>query len=266
MNNENQNNFDPNDAGLLEQQLLELHYGLLDDSKAQELRARIETDSTVAMKWAKTLEMAGQFASAANLAGTSEVEVESFDNTDRIPPIIVDPSRKNRTARNQVEIDINGKRVNFETMSAANALDKSSLDKSVLDKSVLDKSVLDKLELGKSKKAKWSKEVAFNEFKHQQRQHRFWVKAIAALAACFLVIVLGRFFTGIPASPRLALRIEATTLRQTGESSNSETSLARNQFEFFTSHLNSANVADGVFSIAFGCCKSRRDRLAPGNT
>ena len=49
----------------LQQQLLELHYGLLEDHEAAALRAAIATDPEVASEWAATLRVAGKLADAA---------------------------------------------------------------------------------------------------------------------------------------------------------------------------------------------------------
>ncbi len=54
----------------LKQLLLELHYDLLDDNEASELRARIENEPQVAAAWSQTLRLAGKLASAAKVEGT----------------------------------------------------------------------------------------------------------------------------------------------------------------------------------------------------
>lgn len=66
-------NHDPNtnhrhrDDDALRQELMELHYGLLDEDEADALRHRIETDPMVARVWADTLVVAGKFAVAAKV-------------------------------------------------------------------------------------------------------------------------------------------------------------------------------------------------------
>ncbi|MDM4013831.1 MG2 domain-containing protein [Roseiconus lacunae] len=57
----------PHDDDQLRQQLLELHYELLDDDEVESLRSRINRDPHVATLWAQTLRMAGKFAEAAKL-------------------------------------------------------------------------------------------------------------------------------------------------------------------------------------------------------
>ena len=53
----------------LQQTLLELHYGLLDDAAAARWRRRIESEADVALAWAEVLKLTGQFAEAAKLRG-----------------------------------------------------------------------------------------------------------------------------------------------------------------------------------------------------
>ncbi|QEG40588.1 MG2 domain-containing protein [Roseimaritima ulvae] len=53
----------------LQQDLLEMHYGLLDDAEAARLQHRIHTEPEVAALWAETIQMAGKFADAARLTG-----------------------------------------------------------------------------------------------------------------------------------------------------------------------------------------------------
>lgn len=63
--NQDPNNNRPQDDDELRQTLLELHYGLLEDDEAAELKRRIETEPQMAQRWAETLSMAGRFAEAA---------------------------------------------------------------------------------------------------------------------------------------------------------------------------------------------------------
>ena len=53
----------------IQQTLLELHYGLLDDAEAARWRKRIESEADVALAWAEVLKLTGQFAEAAKLRG-----------------------------------------------------------------------------------------------------------------------------------------------------------------------------------------------------
>ena len=62
------------DKDELRQQLLELHYDLLDSDKATQLRHAIETDPDVAFEWASTLRVAGQFSDAAKLQDATEFQ------------------------------------------------------------------------------------------------------------------------------------------------------------------------------------------------
>ena len=66
------------------QLLLELHYGLLDDEQAAELRSRIASDSEVAMAWAQTLRLAGKMASAA------KIESEETDLNLQVNKLVLD--------------------------------------------------------------------------------------------------------------------------------------------------------------------------------
>ena len=66
----------------MDQTLLELHYGLLDDEEADALRRRIETEPEVAMKWASALTLAGKFAEAAKVeakVATKGAAAQRFD-------------------------------------------------------------------------------------------------------------------------------------------------------------------------------------------
>ena len=55
------------DKDELRQALLELHYDLLDEPEATELRAAIVSDADVAAEWANTMKLAGKIADAAKL-------------------------------------------------------------------------------------------------------------------------------------------------------------------------------------------------------
>ena len=58
-----------NQPANIQQSLLELHYGLLDDTEAAQWRRHIETEADVAAAWAEVLKLTGQFAEAAKLQG-----------------------------------------------------------------------------------------------------------------------------------------------------------------------------------------------------
>ncbi|TWT92394.1 MG2 domain-containing protein [Stieleria varia] len=62
-----------NDHDELMQQLMELHYGLLDDSEAAELRGRIAKDPAVATAWATTLQLAGKITEATKVQPTGDL-------------------------------------------------------------------------------------------------------------------------------------------------------------------------------------------------
>ncbi|MFM9965402.1 MAG: MG2 domain-containing protein [Planctomycetaceae bacterium] len=53
----------------IQQTLLELHYGLLDDAAAARWQKRIASEEDVALAWAEVLKLTGQFAEAAKLQG-----------------------------------------------------------------------------------------------------------------------------------------------------------------------------------------------------
>ncbi len=64
----------------LQQDLLEMHYGLLDEADAARLQHRIHTEPHVAALWAETIQLAGQFADAARLTGLpTPTTGEDFD-------------------------------------------------------------------------------------------------------------------------------------------------------------------------------------------
>lgn len=58
-----------NQSNEIQQTLLELHYGLLDEAEAARWRQRIGTEADVARAWADVLNLTGQFAEAAKLQG-----------------------------------------------------------------------------------------------------------------------------------------------------------------------------------------------------
>ena len=53
----------------IQQTLLELHYGLLDEAEAAQWRRRIETEPETAVAWAEVLQLATRFAEAAKVRG-----------------------------------------------------------------------------------------------------------------------------------------------------------------------------------------------------
>lgn len=71
------------DQDQMRQTLLELHYGLLDDEPADELRRRIATEPVVASLWAETLSAADQFAKVAKLE--TKIEPPPLWYPDRLP-------------------------------------------------------------------------------------------------------------------------------------------------------------------------------------
>ena len=54
-----------NNSNDLQQTLLELHYGLLDETEATQWRQRIASDAEVALAWADVLKLSDQFSKAA---------------------------------------------------------------------------------------------------------------------------------------------------------------------------------------------------------
>ncbi|QDV40529.1 A-macroglobulin complement component [Stieleria neptunia] len=74
MNHEPNTNHPPTDDDDLRQALLELHYGLLDDDESAELKQRIDTDPTVAQRWAETLLVASKLAAAAKVSAPAKRE------------------------------------------------------------------------------------------------------------------------------------------------------------------------------------------------
>ena len=213
----------------LEQELLELHYGLLEESEAQTLRSRIENEASVAKLWAKTLEMAGQFADAANLAGVTKV-----NGIDRQPLELPNPeergpvSRLNGVAQN----NFGNQSVNSETAEpeVVNRFEQADVFPPI--KSV--QKHLDKHD---------SYEAAEAKFKTERKWNRRWMFVAATLATCFFAIITGQFLNNFPEAPSAAIRIEAESLQSNDSSPNS--------FEFFTSTVssqaaNAASLAQGV--------------------
>ena len=68
----------------IQQTLLELHYGLLDETEAAHWRQRIETNPDVARVWKDVLSLAGQFAEVARLEGLPQ---ESTEQSFRIEDV-----------------------------------------------------------------------------------------------------------------------------------------------------------------------------------
>lgn len=75
----------------LKQLLLELHYGLLDNDEAIELRSRIDNEPEVAATWDETLQLAGKLASAAKVDGAT------------LPDILIPPTSPTTSDLAQVE-------------------------------------------------------------------------------------------------------------------------------------------------------------------
>ncbi len=170
----------------LEQLLLELHYGLLDESEEHRLRHLIETDATVASLWAKTLGMAGQFADAAKLVGVPEVEQVHFeaDASEMKRLSVLDPtprnSRSNLVGKKHTQSEINN-------YPAPPVKTKSTSD--------------------------FSRPVSKSEFtnSHYQRNRRNYgrfLKALTALAAMLFLAVSAGFWFSAPSSPANAILID----------------------------------------------------------
>lgn len=198
----------------LQQSLLELHYGLLDDAETNKLRALIETDAQVASLWAKTLEMAGHFADAASLAGA--------------------PANDEMEHRLRLPIETNSTQAD----RGLNIVD------SIVDAEVSSNNgqVFPPVKMTPVSKKDLEQDLEKERYQRKVRSHRRWIMAIAGLAACFFAVIFGRFLIGIPASPAMVLRIEA-------ESVNGD-EMFRNRFDIFTSHLAASTV--GATEVVHG--------------
>ena len=92
----------------LRQALLELHYDLLDEGEAQQLRAAIESDPDVAGEWAATLRLAGKLTDAAKfeagklpasvLQQRADKALVLLSTAPASPPYGMTPSRPHRLA------------------------------------------------------------------------------------------------------------------------------------------------------------------------
>ena len=212
----------------LEQQLLELHYGLLDDTEAQALRQRIESEADVASLWAKTLGLAGQLADAANLAGVSSVEgieTSGFDlrlSTDVVQPDVVQPNRMGDLvagAVGQASQNMNGT-VFFPAGQSQENKSKAWGDQKPL-----------------------SRELALQRFRRLQRWHRGFIELVSVLAGLLLAVIVLGLVVNMPESPATAVLIEAESV--IGDEG------ATNRFELFTSSMaahagNATELARGV--------------------
>lgn len=214
----------------LEQELLELHYGLLEDTEAQNLRTLIETDVEVAKAWAKTLEMAGQFANAAKLAGAADVA--NVGNRLR-PPVVSQPGLDDsRMSDSQIV---------KSALASIPPLKKTNDHSTTLDRQNAQSQNQSSIAPARlERKPKTDKELA-----EQVKQRRRWCNramvAIASLAALVLVVLSSRYVSEMPTSPATAIRIDAESATGNG--------LARNSFEFVTSQMASRS-ADSLLGVS----------------
>lgn len=223
----------------LQQSLLELHYGLLDDAEANELRGRIETDAEVAAIWAQTLELAGQFADAANLAGVSV----GHDLDNRLKP----PTDENHAGGDVINRLLDDQPSTDDSIVVAEVAPTNGLAAPYVEqvfppnKDFPNQSEPSQLEHAPEHAPAKNKPA---DMDRRVRRHRQWMLVVVGLASCLLCIVVGRFFVGIPAPPELVLQIQA-------ESSGGDDSL-RNQFDIFTNRLTgkSLGAADVIRGVS----------------
>ncbi|MCA9137224.1 MAG: hypothetical protein KDB00_10705 [Planctomycetales bacterium] len=91
MNYDPKTNHQNEDDDDLRQSLLELHYALVDDDEAAELKRRIETDPKVAKLWAETLVVAGKFAEAAKVSEAANVTEQAKVTRQATGAIPIEP-------------------------------------------------------------------------------------------------------------------------------------------------------------------------------
>lgn len=97
----------------LQQLLLELHYGLLEDQEASELRHSIATDSHHAALWAQTLQAADKIACAATVPNDQPVSAQAASETgslDRLSapqksPVVSDATELKSSEVNHTAVD-----------------------------------------------------------------------------------------------------------------------------------------------------------------
>ena len=159
----------------LKQQLLELHYDLLEHNEAQQLREQIQNDPEVAAAWADTLRLAGKLASAARIEGVQLEEIQ----LPKIHQSEVHPS------------EIQSREALSSEDAVANRHRKQVVDAPVVANGAVSPDT--------------SKATA-----HSSR--RFWISSIGlfATAASIGFMILGaRYFERAPARPRVGVQMEA---------------------------------------------------------
>jgi len=80
----------------LQQQLLELHYGLLEADEAEALQQRIQTEPDVAQQWAAALRIAGKLADAAQLnqpVSAAQAELRAASRTSELDRLVAQAKR-----------------------------------------------------------------------------------------------------------------------------------------------------------------------------
>ena len=160
----------------LEQSLLELHYGLLDEAEESRLRGLIESDASVAAIWAKTLNTAGQFADAAKLVDSLEFDQASFeaDITSLKRLSVFEPTRPSVIGKKHTGAEINNH-------PAPPLKSKPSTDS--------------------------TRSFSKDEFV-KLRNHRRVLRVLAALAAILFLAISVGFWRRAPLSPATAIMVD----------------------------------------------------------
>lgn len=216
----------------LEQSLLELHYGLLEQDEASQLRQRIESEADVAKLWAQTLGLADQLSDAAKLADSPIVE-----DVEVVPPSLSESIESSLSSTTRVSSD------QFETQF--HGIDTSPLN-GIAKQDILG-----------------NQQTASDKFKRRKRTYRNVMKVLASIAALLFIALSVGYLANLPASPAQTVRIDVQSVAEAGNEPNS--------FEFLTRSMTSSAAnslrdvsAKLVVSIQVGNAVLHTEQLSTG--
>ncbi len=210
----------------LQQELLELHYDLLDEQEANELRSRIETEPDVAALWAETLRLAGKIANAAKAQSpqTPDFDVRAL--------VDAQPSSNGRS-----HVDTSDP--TFATVPANRLGDLNTADKTDSKADDEPPVLADLVEEPPAKPTQPSETPAPPAKPVTRLSTREWIRrstVIAATAASIgFAIIAWNYTERAPEQPVAALRVQA-------EPATAHEAASSNEFRFTTSRMDAGAV------------------------
>lgn len=213
--------FDFTNKDELRQALLELHYDLLDEGEAQQLRAAIESDPDVAGEWAATLRLAGKLTDAAkfeagklptikfvgNDSPAAPAGAEAPTTAETTPPIRIDapPSSNGRAADD-------GQPIVAQLIKADADAEKAKVERSP---------------------------------RTPLTAKQWWIRStsLAAVAASIGMVMIGNLYTQrVPNAPLAVVRLQAEAA--TGDQPASE-----NEYQVVTTRMDGSPATVGQFPV-----------------